>query len=200
MKTLLLQFKGSQSWGSSSKYGYRYTRNEPTKSAVVGMICSAMNIRKDSQDAKGIASLHFVPIVVREGSKECDFHMATEFRNLGDYSTQSAITYRYYLADALFFVSLTGDTEIIQSAFKALCYPVYHLYMGRMCCPLTIPLVHGVYDISDTKKLLEKLGVKGKFRVVVETDPKDITSENVFDVPDGNTYRMRQVKSEWIEV
>ena len=175
MKTLLLQFKGSQSWGSSSKYGYRYTRNEPTKSAIVGMICSAMNVRRNSLEARNLAALNLTTIVVKEGVKECDFHMATEFRNLGNYSEQSAITHRYYLADALFLVSLTGNDSVIESAVESLRHPAYHLYMGRMCCPLTIPLVNGVYDVSDPRDILKQVGKKGRFRVVAESDRKDVS-------------------------
>lgn len=50
MSVLLLQLAGPlQSWGDSSRFVRRETRNEPTKSGVIGMLASAQGrTREDS--------------------------------------------------------------------------------------------------------------------------------------------------------
>lgn len=57
MSVLLLQLAGPlQSWGDSSRFVRRETRNEPTKSGVIGMLASAQGrTREDSiEDLLGI--------------------------------------------------------------------------------------------------------------------------------------------------
>ncbi len=58
MSVLLLQLAGPlQSWGDSSRFVRRETRNEPTKSGVIGMLASAQGrSREDSiEDLLGIS-------------------------------------------------------------------------------------------------------------------------------------------------
>ena len=74
--TLLLRLEGPmQSWGYRSRFDYRDTALEPTRSGVIGLICAAMGI------ARGEAISRFDAIrmgvrVDKEGRPERDYHTA----------------------------------------------------------------------------------------------------------------------------
>lgn len=164
MATLLLRLAAPlQAWGNSSKFNIRITEREPTKSGVIGMVASALGIQrnKNSDDLKELANLHFGVRIDREGKLLKDFHMVytgkmsdSERRCTKPDSNNMNLTERYYLSDAVFLAALESDeTELLQKIENALKKPVYPLFLGRRCCPPTLPLVLGIRD-SELKEAL----------------------------------------------
>lgn len=137
MSTLLLRLAAPlQSWGIESKFDTRQTLNEPSKSGIIGMIAAAMGIRRDDDAAlQRLNGLRFGVRVDREGRLMRDLHTARSDKT-------SYLTYRYYLADAVFLVGLEHDDEAyLQEIAEALHNPVFPLFLGRRSCPPTLPLV-----------------------------------------------------------
>ena len=57
----------------------------------------------------------------------------------------SYVTYRHYLQDAVFLAGIEStDTALLQQLQQALLHPAFPLYLGRRCCPPTLPLCLGV--------------------------------------------------------
>lgn len=143
MSTLLLRLAGPlQSWGTSSKFDIRKTEKYPSKSGVVGMLASALGMRRDS-DLGRLTALRFGVRVDSEGELVRDLHTARK-----DEKT-SYLTTRHYLSDAVFLAGFEGDDEIYLSELDdALRAPAYPLFLGRRSCPPVLPLSLGVRDAS----------------------------------------------------
>ncbi len=147
MSTLLLRFAAPlQAWGSSSRFQIRSTNREPTKSGVVGMLAAALG-RRRSDALEDLCRLGFGIRIDQPGKLLKDFHTAHSV-------TQSFISTRYYLSDAVFLVGLEGADEELCVLEDALNQPAFPLFLGRRSCPPTAPLVLG---LRQGKKLFDAL-------------------------------------------
>ncbi len=159
MATLLLRLSAPiQAWGDESKYDIRGTRNEPTKSGIIGMLAAAMGYRRDSGQIKEMASKLRLGIRVDQpGMVICDFHTARAPKYGKGYTLSyhdngtpvmeknPYVTERYYLCDACFLVGVEcDDSEYLGTIEKALKTPKFPLFLGRRSCPPSMPLVLGV--------------------------------------------------------
>jgi len=210
MKTIILNLRGLQSWGSSNKHVQRETRGDPTFSGVIGMICSGAGVRPESDEAAEFRGLSMAVRVQLEGRKLCDYQTARGFRNIADISTALNIqVWKYYLSDACFLVALSGKNRVIESVEKALTYPKYHLYLGRMAFPPCSPIVVCTMDGSNPHKalldikndFLEERGILPKLspgddsakRYVVLSKSPSVSSEKIKDMPTSDGYAVRIV-------
>lgn len=162
MAVLLLLLKGPlQSWGSSSRFSYRQTRLEPTKSAVIGLLASAQGrTREDS--IEDLARLRFAVRADQPGEVIHDFQTERALPwQANAKRIKMPITHRDYLADAVFVVALGayGDegTEVLEGIRSAVSHPYWPLYLGRRSCPPS-PAVKTwlVKDESDPVAALRK--------------------------------------------
>lgn len=104
MAVLLLRLAAPlQSWGNDdSKFETRKTWREPSKSGVIGMIAAALGYKRyETEKILELNKLRFGVRVDREGKLLRDFHTAKSSDKDKTY-----VTYRYYLADAIFLVGL----------------------------------------------------------------------------------------------
>ncbi len=208
MNTLLLRFAAPlQAWGDESKYDIRGTRNEPTKSGVIGMIAAAMGLRRDSDEIAEIsAKLRMGIRVDQPGIVIRDFHTALSpaYSAGGDLRYDSAgnlireknpfVTQRYYLCDARFLVGLEcEDDSYLQNVEKALNAPVFPLFLGRRSCPPSLPVLLGVKecDLETALKEAEWIAAdwyveqKGviRARIITETHPGHAAWHTQMDQP-----------------
>ena len=152
MRTLLLRLAAPlQAWGDESKYDIRGTRNEPTKSGVIGMLAAAMGYSRDSKEiAIMTEKLRMGIRVDQPGTVIRDFHTAHNAKS-------SWVTDRYYLCDAVFLVALESEDEkYIDLISESLSSPVFPLYLGRRSCPPTQPLKIGIKDCDLENALLNE--------------------------------------------
>ncbi|MEU1940523.1 type I-E CRISPR-associated protein Cas5/CasD [Streptomyces coeruleorubidus] len=134
MATLLMCFDAPmQSWGTRSQFASRDTTTEPTKSGVVGLLAAALGIPRDAdKKIKPLAQLRMGVRVDREGVVEADFHTVQNVPNTEGKNHRTAVTKRFYLADALFLVGLeSDDTQLLHKLHTALTEPRWPLYFGR---------------------------------------------------------------------
>lgn len=148
MSTLLLRFAGPmQAWGGNSKFDIRRTNREPTKSGVIGLLASALGMRRDER-LDELVSLRFGVRVDREGILINDLQtvegVKIENKNnkiLSAYKIfigkkDPYMTTRYYLSDAVFLIGLHSDDEaLMQRLEHAVCNPAHPLFLGRRSCP-----------------------------------------------------------------
>ncbi len=134
---LLLSLAGPlQSWGDSSRFTVRQTRQEPTKSGVIGLVASALG-RERGSALEDLCALEFGVRVDQPGTVIRDFQ--TE-RSMDGRKTMP-LSNRYYLADAKFLVALGGPEELVGQIESAVISPAWPLYLGRRSCPPDGPLV-----------------------------------------------------------
>jgi len=132
--TLLLQLVAPmQSWGTQSRFTDRDTGLEPSKSAVIGLLCAALG-RDRAEPVEDLASLRMGVRVDREGVPETDYHTAQGVPKAGNSrdTSMTVVSRRHYLADAIFLVGFEGeDHDLLNRLAAALDNPVWPLYLGR---------------------------------------------------------------------
>jgi len=156
MTTLLLRLQGPmQSWGVRSRFDYRDTWPYPTKSGVLGMLAAALGRGRD-EDVSDLQALRMGVRVDRRGVLRVDYQTAQfVYRASGyvavnsekqkawlercvrgvpvrvDPKNSTVVSWRYYLADAVFLVGLEGDRQVLEESQRALLKPRFALYLGR---------------------------------------------------------------------
>ncbi|WP_412538631.1 type I-E CRISPR-associated protein Cas5/CasD [Longispora sp. K20-0274] len=139
MNTLLLRLAGPlQSWGAGSRFAHRGTEIAPTKSGVIGMLAAAQGLRR-TDPLTELLGLTFAVRIDQPGQLVRDFQTA---RSLDGQRTMP-LTYRHYLADAVFVAAVGGPAELLAGLHDALRRPHFPLYLGRRSCPPTIPVSMG---------------------------------------------------------
>lgn len=137
MTVLLLRLAGPlQSWGDSSRFVQRNTRQEPTKSGVIGLIAAAQG-RHRVDTIEDLAGLVYGVRTEQPGQLVRDFQTAQQWQSpKKDGSVQSLpLSYRYYLSDAVFLAGIEADPTLLEGIRDAIVSPVFPLYLGRRSCP-----------------------------------------------------------------
>lgn len=172
--TLLLRLEGPmQSWGYRSRFDYRDTALEPTRSGVVGLICAAMGIAR-GEDITCFDVIRMGVRVDKEGRPERDYHTALEVIKADGSGKDTVVSYRDYLADASFTVGLQSSDRpgkgLLDDIAMQLQSPVWPLFLGRKAFPLAVPPVADPSNPVKTGALEDHLlsGESNK-RVVLET-------------------------------
>jgi CRISPR system Cascade subunit CasD len=181
--TLLIRLEGPmQSWGYRSRFDYRDTALEPTRSGVIGMICAAMGIARDEYKAHSsrFDTVRMGVRVDKEGRVERDYHTALDVMKADGSGTDTVVSFRDYLADASFTVGLqSSDWKLLAEIVAALKSPAWTLALGRKAFPLAAP---PVADSQNTVKpgSLEEHLLSGELnkRVVLEAPDGERTQHD----------------------
>jgi CRISPR system Cascade subunit CasD len=143
MPTLLLRMRSPMmSWGDHSRFTIRDTRREPTKSAVIGLLCAALG-RPRWESVQDLAALKMGVRVNQEGVVQCDYHTVMDSIKSSGSKGDTVLSYRYYVADADYLVGLESDDRaLLETLDAALESPVWQLYFGRKSfvpsCPIQV--------------------------------------------------------------
>jgi CRISPR system Cascade subunit CasD len=174
---LLLWFEAPlQSWGADSKFGRRDTQNFPTKSGVLGLLCSALGAGGEQRElladfsVLGQTAISFArgkqttEGVIKQDREPLlrDFHMVGSGYDDQDpwasllipktsegkkaVGGGTKMTYRYYLQDAAFAVVLEVPADKVETIAQALQNPTWDVYLGRKNCVPTDFIYRGVFD------------------------------------------------------
>lgn len=180
MPTLLLRMRSPMmSWGDRSRFTIRDTRREPTKSAVVGLLCAALG-RPRWEPVHDLAALKMGVRVNQEGVVQCDYHTVMDSIRSSGSKGDTVISQRYYVADADYLVGLeSADRALLETLDAALQSPTWQLYFGRKSfvpsCPVRVeikdePLVRALqhYDHRTHRRGKPIGNLPKKLRYVVE--------------------------------
>ena len=191
MSTLLLRFAAPmQSWGSYSRFQWRETDKEPTKSAVIGMLAAALGRRRD-ESIDDLVNISFGVRIDQPGRLIRDFHTAQTVDR-----KQAFISYRRYLSDAVFLVALQDTDAKLEIYQSALLSPAFPLFLGRRSCPPAQPLVLGIREGLDLMTALQtEPWQAAEFYQRRFSDHPYIDLEVVIDAPFGsvNSYVKRDL-------
>lgn len=141
-----------QSWGVNGVGLHRPTHSHPTKSGIVGVICSALGIHRGDPRLLEVASQAKVNVRVdKAGKNRKDFQIFTfkkEPDRVASWGSSadkdhpdkswlgSKMRDKFYLNDAAFVVAVEAPSlEVAQQWRDALISPQNLLYWGRKSCP-----------------------------------------------------------------
>jgi CRISPR system Cascade subunit CasD len=136
--TLLIQIAGPmQSWGFRSRFDNRDTGLEPTRSGVIGLLCAAQGLGRNS-DLREFENFQMGVRVDSPGRVAIDYQTAQPVWRGSDSTTVSE---RYYLSDARFLVGLqSDDNKWLRRLENSLRNPVWPLFLGRKSFVPSLPL------------------------------------------------------------
>lgn len=192
-----------QSWGFESRFQRRTTGLHPTKSGVIGLICAAMGLGKDSPEEREtlpkLAALKMISIAIQReqvnrwtGEKSElavrrleDFHTVLNTRRAsGKMNDDPVVTRRQYLLDARFGVILTGNRLLLQRMATALADPVWGVWFGRKSCIPAEPICRGLFaSAAEAEKTLIGDAPLESFTTVTEAESFTEGTDSLNDQP-----------------
>lgn len=149
---LVLRLAGPlQSWGQTSQFTRRDTSLRPTKSGVLGLLAAADG-RRRSDPIEDLLDLRLGVRIDQPGSVLRDYHTVSDPAGLHTAEVlatgaqkrkrdTTAVTDRYYLADAVFTTVVSGGQELVDHLGRVVRRPAFPLALGRRSCVPTQPLV-----------------------------------------------------------
>ena len=223
MGYLLLKLAGPlQSWGVGSKYSWRKTSNEPSKSGIVGLVAAALG-RRRTDPVDDLAAFGLAVRIDQAGLYERDYQTA-KGRKFDAASQKwvvgrdAWVTQRFYLADAVFVAGLEVPDKRVDEIANALLHPAFPLYLGRRSCPPAhkvlmesgagsmLERLHGLPWQATRRQLIRREMDRGRVDVSVAMDSslskgETVSVETVNDVPLSfsqaeRLYGQRQVARE----
>lgn len=188
MTVLLMRLKAPMmSWGHDSHFTIRRTGTEPTKSAIIGLLCAALG-RPRQEPVADLAALRMGVRVDDEGVVLQDYHTIQDaVRSSGAANYDGVISHRYYVADASYLVGLEGERSLLMALDEALQAPVWPIYFGRKSFVPSRPVRVGLRE--------------GELVQVLEAEPINGEEERVrgvIEMPNGNELR-QDVPLDWLE-
>ncbi len=165
-----------QSWGHDSKFGRRDSLDFPTKSGVLGLLCSARGAGGEEKDwlaAWVDLDMQLMAYVYKDKQGQPltrlpllrDFHMVGSGYDSKDpwasllipktsegkpaVGGGTKMTYRYYLQDMAYAVAIQGPASLLNQAAEALTAPTWDLYLGRKNCVPTEFIAQGIFPTPE---------------------------------------------------
>nr|WP_300151766.1 type I-E CRISPR-associated protein Cas5/CasD [Propionicimonas sp.] len=184
MTVLLLRLAGPlQAWGDASRFTRRDTGTYPTKSGVLGLLAAAEG-RRRTDEIEDLAGLRFGVRVDQPGQLQRDFQTAINWST----GKSMPLSYRYYLADAVFVAGVEGDANLLGGLAEALVHPVFPLYLGRRSCPTS-----GRVSLGLSEQPLEEALRSEPWHAAAwyrRKQPTQVQLELVVDAVDGDVDRV----------
>jgi CRISPR system Cascade subunit CasD len=216
--TLFLRLEAPlQAWGERARWTIRDTTLEPTKSGVVGLLGCALGLSVD-EDLRALSRQIKVGIRCdKPGEKLDDYHtvfggvLSAEGKVKETASThepETVVSWRSYLSDASFLVTIQAEPEIIGNLAEAVQNPCWPIFLGRKSCPPSRPVFDGMGDYASLKEALESKPIRTSseadavsVRIVMECSPQEgVRRRDEMDSRIRRTFLPRYVKEESIKV
>ncbi|MCK7628090.1 type I-E CRISPR-associated protein Cas5/CasD [Streptomyces sp. RS10V-4] len=217
-----------QSWGGPSRYNWRETRPQPTKSGVLGLLAAAEGRAREAS-ITDLLDLRFGVRVDQPGSLLRDYHTFSDYRgvplpsakvNAKGVQTKTSpakytgVTQRFYLQDAVFVAALRGPAPLLERLEHAVRHPAYPLSLGRRSCPPTGPVSLGLHADAELPDALTAVPWQASAHhrsqvqatgVTLEATVEDLAGDQLaVDVPDtydlktGTLFGRRTVRHLWV--
>ena len=147
------------SWGEIAVGETRHTASYSGKSAIIGLLSAALGIKRDDLEKQQLMQQDYLIAVevISQGALLKDYHTAQVPDSVGNfnYCTRrdelvigkerlgTILSSREYRTDSFSLIAikaLPAAIHDLQSLKNFLHKPVFHLYLGRKSCPLSIPM------------------------------------------------------------
>jgi len=173
------------SWGDHSQFGHRDSRREPTKSAVIGLLCAALG-RPRWEPVDDLTALKMGVRVNKEGVLQKDYHTVQDNMRDDGSKVNTTLSDRYYVADADYLVGLEGEPALLRQLDAALQAPHWQLYLGRKSFipshPVRVGIVEQPLELALQDAVYEHRGRKSPpfpLRLVLEAADGNDTRQDV---------------------
>lgn len=212
-----------QSWGIRSRWDVRDTGLEPTKSGVIGLLGSALGLRRGAPELASLdQELRFGVRVDVPGVISTDYHTVTgyhrtaagEFKHSGgtakslskamEHGETTVVSPRDYLHDAVFLVALmSAAAERHEMFLSALDAPKWPLFLGRKSCIPTRPLAFRA-DFAGIEEALHGVprhtrAVNGKLDAYIEDERGTLERQDSIRLNQLRMFDFRRCRHELVD-
>jgi CRISPR system Cascade subunit CasD len=203
-----------QAWGNQeSKFVIKRTMDAPTKSGIIGLLCAAKGISRETAQNDGwlkkFSELKFVVRIDRPGIRWWDYH--TVGAKIGNLKAEGGIkitaktgeietlvSRREYLCDASFLVAIQCDEPLLSEIHEALLHPEWALYLGRKSCPPSVPICSGEPKFNESLEAALK-SIEWRPRFKDDIPPESL--EYLMDwIPDNDGHYAPQDAEVWYDI
>lgn len=211
MAVLPLRLVGPmQSWGTQSRFTHRDTGREPSKSGIVGLLCTALGRSRDA-NIRDLAALRMASRADQPGRILRDYHtagMGGVYKVGGGVQRNRLIvSERFYVSDAKFLVCLEGDKELLTEVAAALQRPRWPLFLGRKSFiptePVwleTTPLDVSLGDcVSSYPCLVSNSKPPDKLQIVVEDEQGSVWRQDQPVSFADRRFVKRRLRVAWVD-
>lgn len=210
---LVLKLTGPlQSWGTNSRWNFRDTAPEPTKSGIIGLFACALGYKRTDMriETELDKQLKVGVRVDQPGVITTDFHTVSGLHTIamGKSKEHTELSYRSYLEDATFLVAVTGPLELLKKIKASLDRPKWPIYLGRKSCPPTRPVFEALTsDYISIKQALETISWKQvsprdippkQLRCILEDEKGDILRKDAIRINPARIFGTRRITEFWI--
>jgi CRISPR system Cascade subunit CasD len=157
---LIFQLHGPlAAWGEPAVGESRHSATHPGRSALLGLLAAAMGLRRDDEAAQHQLAecVRFGVKTLAMGSVLKDYHttqVPPQERKISHYHTRkdelgssklgTILSSREYRQDGLWLAAVWQARDEacldLEGLAENLAKPVFHLYLGRKSCPVSVPL------------------------------------------------------------
>lgn len=176
MKSLVLVFSAYvQSWGETVIGHTRRTANQPTKSAITGIIASSLG-RDKGDDISDISALKFAVRADRRGVVCTDYHTVRLITvpSSGEYVNRE--TLREYIYDGIFVAAISGDDDFVDDIAASMRKPSRPIFLGRRSCIPDRPVFEAVVE-GDFQEAIESYPPQASYETAMVTRDIKIDDE-----------------------
>lgn len=178
MQYLIFQLQGTMaSWGEVAVGEYRGTLDTPTVSAIAGLLCASLGIRREQEAA--IQAVHdaykFAVAVYHAGAVLRDYHTAQvasrsmlkgkrhatrkDELNFRRAELPTILSTRDHIQGVDYLVAIEAtphSPHSLDALRAALMHPVFVPYLGRKACPLEAPMAPQLLEAADVLEAMTK--------------------------------------------
>jgi CRISPR system Cascade subunit CasD len=200
--TLFLRLEGvMQSWDVLSRWSVRECGTEPSKSGVCGLLACCAGINDKNEILKLARSIRIGVRVDNQGEILDDFQTIgggygkpmllngeLKLKRNVTGSPFSALDHRMYLINASFLVAvMSHDGRLIEMLSQFIQNPVWVPYLGRKCCPPSLPIFDGVGHFQELKEALISKSVP-----VFNSEGDTAMVKLILELPSPNAFSIRR--------
>jgi CRISPR system Cascade subunit CasD len=165
MKTLVLKTEGLSAYGLQTFDIHRRVNHFPTRSAIIGLLAAALGITRNEHNKLYELSENVVTAVQvnNAGEKMMDYHTVQNFRSpMGKIQRGTKPTFREYWCDSEHTFAICTNDELAKKLCEAVQSPIFTMFQGRKCCPLTRPIFEDFLIADNPAIALKKRAVRGQ--------------------------------------
>ena len=175
MQYLVFRLYGAMaSWGDAAVGNVRPSRSHPGRSAIIGLLASALGIRREQQTQldKLAQAITIAVKEYREGDLLSDYHTAqvpSEDKSRShrhrkselsgaNHTLNTVLSSREYRCDGVWSVAIAINNSqfyCLEKLSDALRQPKFTLYLGRKSCPLSAPLLPQIIEVDTLREALD---------------------------------------------
>jgi len=189
-----------QAWGYGSRWDYRKTNSEPTKSGIVGLLSCALGYPVFDQRIEELSKQITVSIrVEHEGYISTDYHtiLGPHLKSDGSYRNATVESWRYYLEDAIFLILISGSKPLLETLRNAISKPVWPYYLGRKCCIPSKPILLELTEaFSSVMEAIEKYPYAEETIKLRKNERKKASQKirYIIEDPNGQKSQLDEIK------